>query len=118
MGHAAPPPPAGSPAPRRSAHDARDACCPPPPFPPPPPPLPDDWKFFNKKVPKHLLQLHKDGYQLVIFRWAGGRMGWWVGGLLGGRVSGWAGVERRGGATTLAAPLARAPGQSPPAQAG
>lgn len=28
-----------------------------------------DWRFFNKKVPKELQNLHENGYKIVIFRW-------------------------------------------------
>ena len=32
----------------------------------------DDWKWFNKSVPKVVRELHEEGYQIMIIRWGWG----------------------------------------------
>ena len=35
---------------------------------------PNDWRWFNKKVSKVVAGFHEQGYKIVIFRCAGGRL--------------------------------------------
>lgn len=64
----------------------------------------DDWKWFNKTVPKELHRLHDEGYQLVIFSNQGG---------IKSALAGVAATKTRARVDNICAALARKDGPIP-----